>query len=140
MQFRFCVRALLIAPVFLTLGIGCENAAPRYRVSGTVRFNGKPLEQGVIMFVPSAEGPTQASAIISNGKYEIPKAQGLAVGKYKVVLSSPDGSTPVDPNVPPGPSGNFASEDRIPPKFNTESTLEIEVTKNGDNKFDFSVP
>jgi hypothetical protein len=141
---RFARQRYLL---FLALaGIGFSGCADRYggrqAVSGTVMFQGKPLDQGSIMFLPASDGlPTQSGTTINNGSYTIPREQGLVPGTYKVAISSPDGKTP-DPgsDALPGPSGNFASKDRIPPEFNTESKHEVEVKKDASNTFDFKIP
>jgi len=137
------VRYFFPALLFGFAAIGCtESSGGREAVSGTITLDGKPLDQGVISFIPyDPDAPTRASAAIENGSYAIPKAQGLAPGKYKVAISSPDGKTPAaTPDALPGPSGNFASKQRIPDKFNEKSTLEVEVKQGTSNKFDFTIP
>ena len=128
--------ALLISLCLLS-GCGGTNLCG---VSGTVTLNGKNLDTGTITFI-SPDGATQASAGVTNGAYALEQAHGLPPGKYRVAIDSPDGKTP-DPSsdAPPGPSGNFASVNRIPAKFNTHSTLEVEVKKGEPNKFDFQIP
>jgi hypothetical protein len=127
----------------LLFGLGCSDPHDgRVAVSGTVTFHGQPLDQGIIMFMPaSGDLPTQASVLITNGQYHIPAAQGLRPGRYKVSISSGDGRTPAVPSdAPPGPSGNFSSQQRIPEAFNVKSTLEAEVKKGGPNRFDYPIP
>jgi hypothetical protein len=110
-----------------------------------VTLQGKPLDLGTIGFYPTA-GPTRGvpftpgGALIKNGKYVVPRDPGLAPGKYKVVISSGDGKTPAASDEPPGPSGNFTSKDRIPGEYNIDTKLEVEVTKEGPNQFDFKIP
>src|SRR5688572_30210799 len=74
--------------------VGCNgdsDGLPREAVTGTVAVEGKPLAQGLITFLPaSSEVTTQGGSIVVGGKYEIPTAQGLVPGKYKVVITSPD--------------------------------------------------
>jgi hypothetical protein len=132
--------ALAATLLALTLPTGCNRDDGRLEVSGQITFNKAPLDSGTIVFV-SGDGKTQASAVISGGAYLIPKPQGIPAGKYKVSITSPDGKTPdADPNAPPGPGGNFASKDRIPKQFNTESKVEVEVKAGDPNKFDFTIP
>jgi hypothetical protein len=123
---------------------GCaESTGGRVGVEGKVTLKGVPLDTGFVMFVPEAVGgaATQASTMIANGEYRIPAPQGLFPGKYRVALSSGDGKTPAsDPNAAPGPTGNFASKERIPAKYNTETTLSVEVKAGANNSFDFQVP
>jgi len=125
----------------LVLFSGCGPADDgRRSVSGTVTFQGQPLDRGNIMFVPPDGLGSQTGAVIANGTYEIPSEQGLLPGRYKVAISSADGDVPADPNTPPGPSGNFTSVDRIPKEYNTESKLEAEVKDQAQNVIDFTIP
>lgn len=137
-------QKIILGFLMIMVLAGCaESTGGRVAVEGSVGFKGAPLDTGFIMFVPeNAGGPaTQASAMIANGSYKIPAHQGLYPGKYRVALSSGDGKTPAgDPNALPGPTGNFSSKERIPAKFNTETTLAIEVKAGAKNAFDFQVP
>jgi hypothetical protein len=130
------VGALLVAVQFLC---GCDWSPQRLSVSGNVTFQNKPLSNGTITFYPVSTG-TQAGAVIKHGRYEIAQEKGLKPGRYRVEISSPDGQTPVDGNAAPGPSGNFASKDRIPDEFNTNSKHQIEITNGGPSRFDFAIP
>ena len=133
-------KALVMLAV---LSGGCGDAFDgRRAVSGTVIFQGRPLDQGIITFIPATAGlPTQAGAAILDGRFTIPRAKGLVPGKYKVSISSGDGKTPADPSGgPPGPSGNFSSKERIPAEYNVASRHEVQVTGDGANRFDFTIP
>src|SRR5579883_2480231 len=130
-----------LAAVALAGGCG-DSYGGRCAVSGTIMFQGKPLDHGQITFVPTSPGlATQAGTDIRAGRYAIARAKGLVPGKYRVIISSGDGVTPADPSGgPPGPSGNFSSKERIPSAYNTGSRQEVEVTKQGPNQFDFTIP
>jgi hypothetical protein len=118
---------------------GCDQSPTRFAVSGNITFQKAPLKNGIITFYPVSAG-TRAGAVISDGKYEIARENGLNPGRYRVSINSPDGESPVDANAVPGPSGNFSSKDRIPAEFHSKSKLEIEVTSAGPNQFDFTIP
>jgi hypothetical protein len=93
------------------------------------------------MFTPASNDlATQASATISKGHYQIPRDKGLLPGKYRVAISSVDGRTPESGDAVPGPSGNFASRDRIPAEYNRDSKLEAEVKQGESNVFDYPIP
>lgn len=128
--------------VFCVLISGCGGGTNRLGISGTVNFKGKPLDTGIITFTPvSSETPTQGSAMITAGKYSISREQGLQPGKYRVSISSPDGKTPDGgSDAIPGPTGNFASVERIPAEYNQKSKHEVEVKKGDKNSFDYSIP
>lgn len=133
-------RALATAFLCALVGAGCSGSDGKEAVTGTVTLKGKNLDSGTVTFVPAAGG-APAAAQVTDGAFAIPKDKGLLPGKYKVAISSPDGKTPDnDPDAAPGPSGNFASKERIPAKFNTETTLEVEVKTGGPNEFKFAVP
>lgn len=140
------MAARAIRLLLATTLIGCAACGDphdgRQAVSGSVTFQGKPLDRGTITFLPaSPDLPTQSGAAIAGGKYSIPRDKGLVPGKYKVAINSPDGRTPdAGGDAPPGPSGNFASKDRIPPAYNLDSKEEVEVKRGGSNTFDYKIP
>ena len=114
---------------------GCseEDKLGRQEVKGRVIFDGQPLESGSIRFEPqNATGiQVSAGAVVNNGQFVIEASQGLPKGSYKVSISSPEGgnrelSMPV-PNAP-------APRERIPEKYNINTTLTVELpikTQNG---------
>jgi hypothetical protein len=143
MNTRGLTKWLVLSALITLSSSGCGDATGgRCAISGTVRFQGKPLDQGNILFIPVASTlATQAGTSITKGTYAIPKMQGLLPGRYKVSISSGDGETPAGPtDRPPGPSGNFSSQERIPRNFNVESTQEVDVKQEGSNQFDFDIP
>ncbi len=130
----------------LAAATGCGEANPRKAVSGKITLKGADLADGTITFrpiegtSPAGMPSTTGGAVIANGVYSIVAESGLVPGKYKVLLSSGDGITPDNADEMPGPSGNFVSKDRIPPEYNVKSKVEIEVTEEGDNVFNFDIP
>lgn len=132
---KFVSGALLL----MAIGVwGCGAADPlgRRPISGKVTLAGSPLAQGTITFEPVAQG-TSAGATIVNGTYAIAADQGLPPGKYTVRISSPTGGI-ATPEAP-GESTQYATE-QIPEDFNSNSTLKAEVSKDGNNTFDFVIP
>jgi hypothetical protein len=130
----------------ILLVAGCSDTdGGRCEVVGTVKLKGEPVKEGVIEFTPLDKAPegmkaTKSGAVVSNGEYKIPKAQGLIPGRYRVVITSGDGVTPANSDEPPGPSGsNIVSKDRIPAEYNSASRQEVEVKKDGPNRFDYDI-
>lgn len=126
------------------LSSGCGETSHRKEISGTVTLKNQPLNEGVIQFTP-VPGPsdypaTKESGMIANGLYKMPAEGGLVPGKYKVIITAGDSTAPADPEQPPGPGGNFVMKDRIPPEYNVNSKVEVQVTKDGPNQFDFDIP
>ena len=119
---------------------GCSAGnSGRLPVSGVVTLKGEALDDGTIEFSSSS---VKSGAPIIKGKYSMPADQGLAPGKYKVIITAGDGKTPAaSPDGLPGPAGaNIISKDRIPAEYSTNSTQEVTVTDKGPNKFDFTIP
>jgi hypothetical protein len=138
---RRCLVLVLALPF---LAAGCGKADDRLAVSGTVTWKGQLLKTGTVRFIPADAGlTTEATAVISNGAFSVPKEDGLRAGKYKVVVSSPDPQTQAGPpDAPPGERGGYPAKDRIPEDYSTagKTKLTAEVSAGKDNRFEFTVP
>jgi len=132
---RICFFSIL----FLLIVVGCGSRDDRLPVLGEVKLKGAPLDDGIIEF---SSPDIKTGTLISKGSYRIPSDQGLRPGKYKVSITSGDGKTPAEsPDGLPGPTGaNIVSKDRIPEEFNAKSRLEVTVSADSQNRFDFSIP
>lgn len=131
------IRMAMLLMVLACLGCGAGNSLDLQAVSGSVTFDGKPLEQGSIQFVPQDNATGLLSgALITAGTYSIPQDKGLPPGKYTVRISSADRSSNA-PASPPGMESSVPAKERIPARYNAESQLTAEVTAGGDNTFDF---
>src|SRR5687767_4430562 len=84
------------AALFFAVVIGCGSSDGRRAVSGTVTFQGKPLDRGTIDFYRTGEPTVAAGTLISDGRYEIPAEKGLLPGKYLVKIESPE-AFPITP-------------------------------------------
>ena len=76
--------ALLIASCGTDDGLG-----KRFPVSGTVTYNGTPLEKGTISFIPDDPKGVGGNGTIENGSYTMSTGgdrDGVRAGKYKVVV------------------------------------------------------
>jgi hypothetical protein len=133
-------------PVLLLLAVwcvgccgGCGREGTRRAVGGTVTFQGQPLEYGNITFLSTGSPPGPVGgALISAGRYDLPAAQGLEPGTYRVMISWP------------GPGGTLSAEERaagasprakerIPSEYNENSRLTAEVKAQGTNRLDFDL-
>lgn len=120
---------------------GCGDASKRYHeVSGAISFKGEALADGTVQFFAVGEKPFLAGgAMIHDGEYRLPAEHGLRPGRYVVRISSPERVTP-----PPNAGQDvmnvpFLSRERIPARFNTQSTLTIEVRSGERGEFDFAL-
>jgi hypothetical protein len=128
----------------LATAAGCGEAGPaRAPIQGKITVGGKPLAAGHILFTPVAptKGPA-ASARITAGEYKLDKADGPIVGQNRVEVEgdlnlgfaiddeaayAKRGGRPLPPNP-------------IPPAFNSQSTLTVEVKPGETNAFDVVIP
>jgi hypothetical protein len=121
---------------------GCSrDPLGRHAISGSVTLDGAPLEKGNISFQPTDQQPTASGAVVERGKFSIPRAKGLAAGKYRVVVNASavavGGKVPTAdamPGDPPPPP-----LERIPPSWNVASRQTIEVKREGPFEFPFDI-
>jgi hypothetical protein len=126
----------LLAVAFLP---GCsQDSDGRQAVKGTVNVDNAPIQTGSINFTPTEGQGTLGGAVISNGKFSIPRDNGLLPGKYRVAISAPAPGSDKPAPVLPGEAPPLA-KDLIPPEWNTASQQIVEVKKGGANSFPFEV-
>jgi hypothetical protein len=122
----------------LLLLAGCSGN--RAEISGTVRLNGHPIEEGSINFIPveGATGPG-TGAVIKDGRYHIPRDKGATVGHNRVELRA-FVSTGRKVKDPTGKRGTLTDERvmAFPPEYNDRSTI-VKDVQPGSNTFDFDV-
>ena len=112
-------------------------------VSGSVTYNGKPIVDGMIRFVPvqTSSAPT-AGAYIINGKYIDDGHGGVPIGLHKVQIEAfrpYKSDRKQDASPPLGLPANDLREQFLPKKFNSGTSIEIDIpsgarqiTKNFD--------
>lgn len=99
--------------------------------TGTVTLDGKPVAVGSIVFQPFEPGMAPEGSMIQAGAFRV---VGKA-GKRRVEISA-SGPPPGTPDPPTGP---VRFEEMIPDRYNTKSTLVVEVTASGPNRFTFDL-
>lgn len=127
--------------ILVAFGVGCaKEPANRGSIQGEVKLDGKPLEQGSILFTPTdgAKG-TVTGGEIKNGRYQRAAKDGPAIGKNLVQIRAVR-KTGKMVQKPMAKQGEMVEEygEAVAPQFNTGSTLKIEV-KAGENTANFDV-
>jgi len=131
---RRVFTAISVAALLVGLTAGCGKSGPtRYRVSGSVTYQGKPVPIGAIQFTPDAsKGNAGASAAagIKDGRYDS-NSDGIGTigGPHVVTVDAFDGHvTEPDllPNGQPLVQGFRKSFDL--PK-DADATLDIELSR-----------
>jgi hypothetical protein len=90
------VLALSAVALAISCGPADDGLGKRYAVSGSVNYNGSPLAQGTISFVPAEGKGVGATGVIENGAYTLSTGgsnDGALAGKYKVTVTSKEDST-----------------------------------------------
>ena len=80
----------LLLPVFLTILLGCSGGGlEKAAISGRITFQGKPIEDGNIRFVPikGTKGPATVGKIIG-GNYTATARGGVPVGTLRVEVEA----------------------------------------------------
>jgi hypothetical protein len=144
---RFCSAGILLA-LATTLGCGGPetNRVELVRVSGTVTLDDQPLEKAIVIFeAPDASfsyGQTD-----SRGRYDLrfdsrtpgatpgPKTVRISVNRRIYGLNSNDEGGPDDQA-----GGSFEEQppERVPERYNAQSTLTANVSRAADT-FDFDL-
>ena len=115
---------------------GC-NSGPHASVEGNVSYDGEPVDQGGIAFLPLDEGESlRATGTIKEGRYHLDNQRGPKPGKYRVEIHWRKKTG----NKVPGEAGNPRDEIvlPIPAKYNTASELTVDV-QPGRNTFHFDL-
>lgn len=135
------IRNIACLAILLGAAVGCGPKTDRLPISGKVTLDGVPLETGSISFASMPGEKLQSTgAMIQNGSYSIPAEKGLLPGVYGLQLTSPDAEAkPILLRDAASGRSFPVAPDRIPAEYNVDSTKTIEVTRDGDNVFDFNI-
>lgn len=126
--------------------VGCGGGDGKEAVSGAITLKSKTFpDGGLVTFEPLENQGTAAPSVVSGGKYDIPRQNGLKPGRYRVWMTAGDGKTAVNPvssDQPPGPGGgaNIISKELVPAAWGRDSKQEVTVKAGGPNVFNFDIP
>ncbi len=122
---------LLLLAAGLLVATGCGGSGPKtYAVTGTVTYEGQPLESGSIAFAPTNP--------------EMPGYQAeITAGKYTIALPAVDMAVKVYANRPSGPydkvMGGTPTEQYLHTNYNDNTKLKATITAGGTNVHDFKL-
>lgn len=133
----------VIGASLLFCSLGCGGDSSRLPVEGVVNFDGQPIAEGQINFIPApgTVGPT-AGSVINGGKYSVPAEKGLKPGKYRVEISALRATaqkTQTFNAVTGAMDASAAYESYIPPRYNAKSELTADVKVEGPDHLDFQL-
>lgn len=114
-------------------GCGGGDSFQRQPIQGSVKFEGKPIQFGVIRFEPTQNEPTGTTTSIRDGNFKIERSAGVGPGQYNVYVQAFD-------KMDAGPAGAFPGEEGTPPqnilpeKFLNEPAAKITISKVANDK------
>ena len=120
--------------VLSSAGCGSAPSGPKLeRVTGKVTFKGEPIKEGDITVVPVGEG-TSAGGKIIDGQFSLEVSPGKKIVRIEALRDVPGKFREDNPG-----EKIQVREQFIPEKFNSKSTLELEVTSGGPNEKTFDL-
>ena len=133
--------ALVAVAIVLASG-GCGRDTERLPLAGTVSWQGRPIQNGSIVFVPTAghRGPKIGAKIVDGG-YEIEAHRGATPGAYRVEVRSEAGEYPHSPTDAQPRARKVAPRLLliIPPEYNAQSRVTVAVSAERTT-FNFELP
>ena len=136
----------LLGCALLLLAAGCTSKSKFAAVSGKITLDGKPLANAMVSFQPVAkEGNVNAGAgstgkTNENGEFTLTAAtgeKGAVVGKHRVVITKVEEQPGTGDERPP--RGGWPQKDKIPAKYNSDSTETFDVPSGGTTKANFDL-
>ena len=114
-------------------GCGSARRSQRVAMSGRVKFEGKPLANGTILFVtPAGVAGREAMARITDGHYSIPRDAGPQPGVFDVKILG------LETARLGGGAGSVPAA-KIPAKYNIETTLRIVIPERSEMEYSFDL-
>ena len=121
----------LLPFVALVIVLGCSESGPRkVEVSGTVKYDGKEITEGEIVFhsVDKSAGPDGAKIV--NGKYTINAREGKNKVEIRATHKIPGKK---------GPMGEDWVDQFITEEYNDKTTLSHDVKSSGNSGVNFDL-
>ncbi len=121
-------RMPLIVIACLAISIaGCDSKGDKFEIQGRVTFQGEPITEGKLLFLPVDQSRPQAVATISDGEYVTAEPGGVSVGRYKVQVFGYRKTGKVQDLG--GLLGEQEEQEQyIPVEFNRETKLTVEIS------------
>lgn len=133
------IRNGLLCALGCLLLAGCthDKNAGKVTVSGLVKFNGVPVEKGTVTFMPDNDDGDSSSAHIEGGQYSIqttPGAKKVVIVGYREPKKKKSGIKDETPHGDGSERNETATEQYLPAKFNSMTTLKYAVPEDGGSK------
>lgn len=129
-------RAWFLLAGLMSVAVGCDATPTGGTVAGKVSFEGKPIKQGTVLFMPRG-GMTVTGALQPDGTFKLvtpKKDEHIPLMEYKVVIITDESNMA---QMSEDPMALKGVKPAIPLEFSSDATtpLKYEV-KEGANTFD----
>jgi hypothetical protein len=140
---RSCSMMLVTLSLVLGCGSGSSKLAP---VSGKVTLDGQPLADATVIFQPEGGGPDAGSGsqgkTNANGEFTLRQLNsdrdGAVAGKHRVMISAPQARAAGGGDKPHSEEQE-KTVDRVPAKYNANTTLNFDVPAGGSSTANFDL-
>jgi len=130
----------VLSALLLSVAACSKQTDPQVEVQGMVTWNGAPLSDGRLRFVPktASPGPERMTRVL-DGRFRVAGKFGLTPGRYRVEITAyRDAAAPgLDDGLPETPVP--LQEQFIPARWNSDSELTIDVPQTSSAEFDFDL-
>jgi hypothetical protein len=109
-------------------------------LSGTIRFEGKPLARGTVRFISlDAENPKAFGGYVNDGRYEVPAEFGLVPARYTVEFSSIH-SDDMERMLKARQRGeDLVLKEELPDRYSRQSEVQVDLSSGGVLEVDFDL-
>ena len=133
---RSSVIASVVATITIVLiaAVGCSKGPPLGQVSGTIRYEGEPIEQATITFTHVDEERTAFARTDANGYYELKFTDGRGgalLGENAVSIETARFGTDTEGNIVEHP-------ETLPAKYHVDSEITRHI-ESGKQILDFDL-
>ncbi|MBN1912606.1 MAG: hypothetical protein JW818_22990 [Pirellulales bacterium] len=121
--------------VFLSAAVltGCNSSPKTVPLSGEVTFDGQPVVEGTIQFIPDKGTPGRATGgIIADGRYTLSKEAGPQNGGtylVRIVGLRETGRMSGSPDIP-NSRKTVEKANYIPAIYNSQTTLKVAISES----------
>jgi hypothetical protein len=143
--FQWFVRLMLV--VVVVFSIGCGESSSLLPATGTVTYQGKPVENATVTFVPE-KGDMSTGTTDVSGKFEMKTKgkPGANAGKNTVYIAKQDlkgvstTMTPEDMMKMASKGASFTPKSLLPAKYNDPKNVVLTAdVQSGKSTFDFAL-
>lgn len=132
-------RFFVISLLFLCPFAGCDSGPKFYPATGTVTYEGKPVDGAMVTFTPE-KGSTGSSTTDAAGKFTIMSdgKPGAVVGTHKVTVAKSSMAAGVSPAATPDDmrkmqtSGAAKAKALLPEKYSNVHTTDLSAVVTTD--------